>query len=70
VLAVIGLIGISKQSTIATEGRGLYDESLVPLARLADIQRDFRAGRFDVVDATMNRGDQSALIGRIRSELA
>jgi len=70
ILAVVGWLGIQKQAAIANDGHKLYDEALLPTATLAGIQRDFRAARFDLLDATMNRGDQSDLIGKTQQELA
>src|SRR5690349_5112485 len=68
-LAIVGWIGIQKETAIANHGDSIYNESLLPLGKLAELQREFRSARFDVVDATMNSGDQTPLINQIQHEL-
>jgi methyl-accepting chemotaxis protein len=70
ILAIVGTVGVAKESSIAKSGEHIYTGATVPMSLIAQMQRDFRSARFDVVDATMNSGDQSALIAHIQQEWA
>ena len=70
VLAIVGWFGISEQSSIASKGRAIFASSMQPLENITTVQENFLNARFDVVDATMNSGDQSPLIAKIQQEIA
>jgi methyl-accepting chemotaxis protein len=62
VVAVVGVFGMTQQSSIAAKGKAIYNGSFTPLARISDAREGMLQSRFDLVVAVTQTGpavDQS-----------
>src|SRR5581483_6996427 len=62
VVAVVGVFGMTQQSSIAAKGKAIYSGSFTPLARISDAREGMLQSRFDLVVAVTQTGpavDQS-----------